>query len=196
MEFIKKEPLIILIAGRAGSGKSTLAELLKKEYELKNKKVVISPYTKYLKNYIEEITRQKINEGNKPRDLLQQISSKIIKGNLKKKNFFIDRQIEDIEIYSYFVDVILIPDTRFPNEIKLIREKFKNVISIGIIRKDYISILTKEQIEDESETALDDYKDYDFEIENTEGTDLKEAAKKLVFFIDERRYKNEYNNSN
>ena len=45
MEFIKKEPLIILIAGTAGSGKSTLCEYLKKEYEKINKKVIISPYT-------------------------------------------------------------------------------------------------------------------------------------------------------
>ena len=191
MEFIKKEPLIILIAGRARSGKSVLAEYLKKECENQNKKVIISPYTKYLKHYIEEITNQKINEENKPRDLLQQISSKIIKGNLGKQNFFIDRQIEDIEIYSYFTDVILIPDVRFPDEIKTIKEKFNNVVSIGVIRKNYISTLTKEQLEDITETALNDYHDYDFEIENTEKTNLKDLAKELNNKINERRKNNE-----
>lgn len=187
MDFIKKEPLIILLAGRAGSGKSTLAKYLKKEYESQQKKVIISPYTKYLKNYIEEITNKKIDEFNKPRDLLQQISSKIIKEQLGKKNFFIDRQIEDIEIYSYFADVILIPDVRFPNEIKEIKEKFNNVISIGIIRKDYISTLSLEQQKDITETALNDFHEYDFEIENTTQTDLQKVAKELEKKIKERR---------
>lgn len=191
MNFTKKEPLIILIAGRARSGKSSIAKHLKIEYENQNKKVIISPYTKYLKHYIEEITNEKINDKNKPRDLLQQISSKIIKGELGQTNFFIDRQIEDIKIYSYFADVILIPDVRFPNEIQIIREKFKNVIAIGITRKNYISNLTEEQLNDITETALNNYHDYDFEIENTEKTNLKEIAQKLVFKINESRSENE-----
>ena len=186
MEFIKKEPLIILVAGTAGSGKSSLCEYLKKEYENINKKVIISPYTKYLKRYIEEITNEKIDESNKPRDLLQQISSKIIKQNLNKSDFFIDRQIEDIEIYSYFMDVILIPDVRFPQEIISIKEKFPNTISIGITRKDYISTLTKLQQQDITETSLNNYHEYDFEIENTKITNLEEVAKELVFKINRR----------
>lgn len=187
MEFVKKDPLIILIAGRARSGKSVFAEHLKTEYESQNKKVIISPYTKYLKHYIEEITNQKINDENKPRDLLQQISSKIIKGDLDRQNFFIDRQIEDIEIYSYFADVILIPDVRFPAEIEKIKEKFNNVVSIGITRKNYISNLTKEQLTDITETALNNYHEYDFEVENTSKTDLQEIARTISSKIAERR---------
>lgn len=187
MNFIKKEPLIILIAGRAGSGKSTLAEYLKLEYEKKDLSVIMSPYTKYLKKYIEEITNEKIDETNKPRDLLQQISSKIIKKDLNKPNFFIDRQIEDLEIYSYFKDIIIIPDVRFPNEIKAIKEKFTNTVSIGITRKDYISTLTKEQQLDITETSLNDYQEYDFKIENTNSTNLEDIAKELIQKINERR---------
>lgn len=187
MEFKSKNPLIILIAGKARSGKSTVARHLNEEYIMQNKRVVISPYTKYLKLYIEEITKEKIDDNNKPRDLLQQISSKVIKGELKKENFFLQRQIEDIEIYSYFMDVILIPDVRFPKEIEEIKNKFSNVISIGIIRKDLKSDLTDEQQQDITETALDSYHNYDFEIENNEQLDLKEIVKRLVKQIDERR---------
>ena len=187
MEFRKKEPLIILIAGRAESGKSTLAEYLKLEYQKNNMKVIVSPYTKYLKKYIEEITNEKISETNKPRDLLQQISSKIIKEDLNKPNFFIDRQIEDIEIYSYFKDIVLIPDVRFPNEIKAIKEKFTNTVSIGITRKDHISTLTQEQQQDTTEISLDNYQDYDYRIENTKETNLEIVAKELVLKINERR---------
>lgn len=186
MEFIKKNPLIILIAGYSGSGKSTLCEYLKKEFEKINKKVIISPYTKYLKKYIEEITNEKIDEANKPRDLLQQISSKIIKEDLRLSNFFIDRQIEDIKIYSYFMDVILIPDVRFPKEIISLKEKFLNTISIGITMKNYISTLTIEQQQDVTETSLSNYHDYDFEVINTKNTNLEEIAYELVLKINER----------
>lgn len=196
MDFIKKQPLIILIAGQAESGKSTLAKWLKIEYEKQNEKVIISPYTKYLKNYIENITNKKITEENKPRDLLQKISSEIIKEKLGKTNFFINRQIEDIEIYSYFVENIIVPDVRFPDEIDIIKDKFKNVVSIGITRKNYISNLTSEQLEDITETALRNYHNYDFEIENTNETNLQQIAKELILKINERRYKNEYSNSN
>ena len=185
MEFTKKDPLIILIAGKAGSGKTTLSNTFKKLFENDGKKVIISPYTKYLKKYIEEITNEKINETNKPRDLLQQISSKIIKGDLNKVNFFIDRQIEDIEIYSYFTDIILIPDVRFPKEIEIIKEKFNKVVSIKVNRKDYISILTKEQLIDETETALDNYHNFNFEITNDKNTDLEMKAKKIIEKINE-----------
>lgn len=186
MKFIKKEPLIILIAGRAKSGKTTLAKYLQQEYIRQNKKVIISPYTKYLKTYIEEITNTKITDDNKPRDLLQQISSKLIKGELHNTNFFIKRQIEDIEIYSYFADIILIPDVRFPNEIQTLKETFKSVISIGITRQDYISPLTKQQLRDITETALDNYSDYDFLVENTKTTNLEVVAKKIIYQVAER----------
>lgn len=184
MEFNRKEPMIILIAGRAHSGKTSLAKCLERESKRLGKKVVVSPYTKYLKMYIEEITGQKIDDNNKPRDLLQQISSKVIKGALGKENFFIDRQIEDIEFYSYFFDIILIPDVRFPSEIIAIKENFDNVISIGINRKDYTSKLTKEQQEDVTETSLNYYHDYDYEVVNSKNTDLSKIALEICYMIE------------
>lgn len=191
MEFQKKIPLIILIGGRAGSGKGTLNKYLQEKFEQQNKKVINSPYTKYLKHYIEQITGEKINEENKPRDLLQQISSEIIKGELKNDDFFIKRQIEDIEIYSYFADVILISDVRFPEEIQSIKQRFNNVISIGVIRQNYISDLTNEQQRDITETALDSYHDYDFEVNNNNKVDLEIVAEIIIKKIKERRSGNE-----
>ena len=191
MEFKRKKPIIILIGGRARSGKSTLSNFIEEEYKKQNKKVIISPYTKALKNYIEIITEEKITEDNKPRELLQQISSKIIKGELGYKDFFIKRQIEDIEVYSYFADVILVPDVRFPEEFRRIKEYFPNVISIGIDRTNYISELTEEQKNDITEISLDNYHDYDFEIKNNEKNDLIIAAKNIISIINERWDENE-----
>ena len=168
MQFIKKDPIIFLVAGRARSGKGTIAKYLENYYQDLNKKVIISPYTKYLKKYIEDITDEKIDDDNKPRELLQKISSDLIKKELNKHNFFIDRQLEDLEIYSYFADIIIIPDVRFEKEIEVIKERYNKVISIGVIRPNYQSDLTKEQLNDITETSLDNYKRYDYVITNDE----------------------------
>lgn len=190
MEFVRKNPIIILIAGKARSGKSSVSKYLEQEFLKDGNKVVVSPYTKYLKRYIEEITGSYIDDDNKPRDLLQQLSSKLIKKELGNYKFFLRRQIEDIDFYSYFMDVIIIPDVRFPEEIEVIREKFSNVVAIGVERKDYISILTKEQQEDITETSLDDYHGYDYKIENTNELDLEKKV--IDIFCDIKESGEEY----
>lgn len=185
MEFFKREPIIFLIAGKARSGKSTVSELIKSEYI--NKKVIISPLTKYLKKYIEEIIGDKIDEDNKPRELLQKISSDVIKEKLGMNNFFIDRAIEDLKIYSYFFDIIIIPDVRFESEINEIKKEFKNVISIGVVREDYISDLTVEEQNDITEVSLDNYNKYDYKIINKKDTELSLEVVNILKNV-ERRY--------
>ena len=187
MEFVKKDPMIILIAGKARSGKNTVAKYFQQEFFKEGKRVVVSPYTKYLKRYIEEITGVSMDDENKPRDLLQQLSSKLIKGELNNSEFFLRRQIEDIRFYSYFMDVIIVPDVRFPEEIEEIRKNFSNVVAIGVERKDYISILTKEQQEDVTEISLDDYQEYDYKIENINELDLKQKTVEILNKIKEGR---------
>lgn len=183
MQFIKKDPIIFLVAGRARSGKGTIAKYLENYYQDLNKKVIISPYTKYLKKYIEDITGDKIDDNNKPRELLQKISSDLIKKELNKHNFFIDRQLEDLEIYSYFADIIIIPDVRFEKEIEVIKEKYSKVISIGVTRPNYQSDLTKEQLNDITETSLDNYKKYDYVITNDES--VKKLHTNLLKILEE-----------
>lgn len=191
MEWNRKDPLIILIAGKARSGKGTIARYLKESLEALDKKVVISPYTKYLKQYIEDITGEVITEDHKPREMLQKLSSELIKKELGKEDFFIQRQIEDLLVYSYFMDVVIIPDVRFPKEIEVVRKYFSNVVSIGVIRKGFISDLTEEQKQDVTEIALDGYKDYDYRIINTNYKKLGEDTLKVSQDIQERRYRYE-----
>jgi len=168
MLFTKKEPIIFLIAGRARSGKTTIGKIIEEYYIKQDKKVINSPYTKYLKQYIKEIFNEEITEDKKPRDLLQKISSELIKKELNKPNFFIDRQLEDLEIYAYFTDVIIISDVRFKEEIDVVKEKFKKAISIGVIRPNYKSDLTEEQLNDVTEVSLDNYDKFDYKITNNE----------------------------
>ena len=186
MEFTKKDPIIILIGGKARSGKSTLAHYMEEKYKEMGMSVVISPYTKYLKDYIEEITEEKYTDQDKPRELLQTISRELIKKKLGNEDFFINRQIEDIDFYSYFKDIIIIPDVRFPREFDIIKDKYKNVITILVTRNDFLSDLTEEQAKDISEISLDDYKECDYVVINTVDTNLKDEALKIIKELEEK----------
>lgn len=188
MNFKLRDPIIFCICGKAQSGKGLVAKYIEKEYKKNNYKVIISPYTKYLKQYISEITGKKIDDNNKPRDLLQQISSILIKGQLKNENFFINRQIEDLDFYSYFFDIIIIPDVRFPKEIEKLKERYKNVISIGIKRINYESCLTPIQKKDITEISLDNYKDYDYTLFNKDIERLYKDTFKIINKL-RKRYK-------
>ena len=187
MEYIKKEPIIILLCGKARSGKSTIANRMKEELEGDGSKVVISPYTKYLKMIIENVTDEKIDDDNKPRDLLQKISSDLIKGELGYKDFFINRQIEDLNIYSYFADYIIIPDVRFPREILEVKNNFERVISVLVTRDGDYSDLTLEQRKDITEVALDNYDEYDIRIDNSDIEKLDSNVIKVIDLVKERR---------
>mgnify|MGYP003521974688 CR=1 FL=1 len=96
----------------------------------------------------------------------------VIKKELGMTNFFIDRLIEDINIYSYFFDCIIITDVRFKEEIDAVKSNFKNVVSIGVVRNDIESDLTEEQKQDVTEVSLDDYNDYDYKIINDSEEEL------------------------
>ena len=180
MKFENKNPRIILIGGKARSGKSTLANNIGNILSKNGSKVIYSQYTKYLKQYIEEITGESISETNKPRELLQKLSSDLIKDKLGKTNFFIDRQLEDIAIYSYFADYIIISDVRFPKEIDIVKEKFNNVISIGVKRYNYDTDLSIAQQNDVTEISLDDYDKFDYVVDNYDDTNLYDKAIEII----------------
>lgn len=180
----KKNVLIFCVCGKAGSGKSLLANYLYEEYKKNGHDVIISPYTKYLKKYISEVLGKEINDNFKPRTFLQEFSSDLIKDKLGYKDFFIVRQLEDISIYKYFFDVIIIPDVRFPDEIECLKKRNYNVVSIGMIRSGFDNNLSYAEKNDITEIALDDYKDYDFIVNNNEDVDLKNEVCKIIRKVD------------
>ena len=49
MNYINRNPLIICICGKAGSGKSTVGDYFFNLFNEYGSKVIVSPYTKYLK---------------------------------------------------------------------------------------------------------------------------------------------------
>lgn len=180
MEEIKnRNPKIYLLSGKARHGKDTTASFLKEFYEKDNKKVIYSRAGKYIKFYVKEMTNWDGSEESKPRELLQTLGTDVIRNKLNKAEMLIERQLDDIEIYSYFYDAIIVPDIRLPREIDSVKEKFDNVITIKINRTNFETDLTGNQKSHITETAMDNYNDFDYILTNDTLDKLKEDVYKI-----------------
>lgn len=174
------KPKIYLFSAKANHGKDSACDYIKKLLENDNKKVVHTLYAKYIKQYAKDYFGWDGREETKPRELLQFMGTDIIRERLKKPNFHVDRICDDIEILSDYFDAFLISDVRFPNEIEIPKSKFgDSVVSVRIIRTNFTSPLTLEQQQHKSETALDEYTDFDYVIEASNLDELYSQIDKI-----------------
>lgn len=176
MEFNKRQVKVFILSGKSGSGKSYIANRLKEK--LPNS-IVIS-YASYLKEYVKNITDWNGNEESKEevRTLLQQLGVELIKNKIDNK-LLINRILQDIEVYSYFFDYIIISDARFIEEIECIKDKYNSIV-INVVGKE--NNLTNEEKKHSTEVSLDNYDNYDYIIDNRNGnieSDIENIIKKV-----------------
>jgi len=182
---------IISISGKIGSGKDTIADII----------MQYTPYHRWqvkkfagkLKDIAEILTGvPKINFedqefkqqdmgpewGMTYRDLLQKLGTEAMRNGLHKNVWvnalFADYQfnIDEDEQVAYWI----ITDSRFPNELAAVKEH--NGIAIKVIRDSGNTIGTTHT----SETALDDYTDWDYVINNN-GT-LEELKTQVLSILE------------
>ena len=139
-------------------------------------KTIILSYASYLKMYAKEILGWDGNDP-KPREFLQELGVELIKNQIDDK-FLINRIKEDIKVYSYFYDVIVISDARFPDEIESIKDSFDNVTVIHLSERD--NKLTDNEKKHATEIGLDNYHNYDYEICEDNLDSLKEVVERIV----------------
>lgn len=173
---------IFIVGGKSGSGKGEVAKMIEEFYIYKLKKCVITEFSKYLKLFAKEMTDWDGVSSNKPRDFLQEFGSKI---RTYDKYFFTKRMIEDINVYSNEIDVVIIADARMPEEIEEIKENFDDVTSILVINQFGMSKLTVKQQAHITETALDDYDEFDYIIANDDIKVTKDKVFKILEGIEE-----------
>ena len=178
---------IYVISGKARHGKDTVALDIKEIYGENGLKVIKLAYGSYIKEYAKRISNWNGDEETKPRELLQELGTDIIRKKIDN-DFFVRRICEDIEVYSYYFDIIIISDARFPNEMDWPKKKFDNVVNIRVIRDDYDSVLSEKEQKHLTETALDEYNSYDYVIHN-DGT-LEDLKKKVSDVV--RKVEHEY----
>ena len=158
---------VILLIGKAGVGKDESYKCIKELYPTAERYA----FADRLKNFAYEMgwDGRKDERGRK---LLQGIGQTV---RAYKEGFWALKVAKAIE--NDMPDIAVITDCRFPNEIQIIKDYFRGVTTIRIIRD--IS-----EMSDISEHALDDYTP-DFEVVNN-GTiiDLKDSLKDVL----ERRF--------
>ena len=133
---------IYIIAGKARHGKDTTAEFIHKIYD--DKKCINLSYGSYIKEYAKKISDWDGSEETKPRELLQQLGTDIIRNKIDE-NFFIKRLCDDLKVYSYFFDVIVITDARVEEEKVNLKRCFNSVISINVERPGYVNELNENE---------------------------------------------------
>lgn len=169
---------LYVLAGKARQGKDTVAGIMENLYKEKGKKVIRLSYGTWPKQYGKILSDWDGKDETKPRTLLQEIAVESRKVN---PGYIIRRMEEDINILNDYFDIIIISDSRMPEELAMPKEKFKESVSIKVIRPNFITPLKSHEKTSITETSLDNYEDYDYIIEN-EGTleDLKIKVEELI----------------
>lgn len=180
MEIRETKPYTFIICGKARNGKDTIGGFIKEYYENHNKKTINLQYSSYIKEYAKVISNWDGSEETKPRSLLQQLGTEIIRKKIDY-NFFVDRIIGDIKVYSFFFDAIIITDARAKVEVDKPKQELSKIIAIHVVRPNFDNGLTEEQKRHFTEVDLDDYSKYDYEIVNDSTLDdLKEKVFKIL----------------
>jgi len=178
--------MIYMIAGKGRSGKNTFGTYLKDELEKRGRKVCTIEIMRTLKGYCRDYFGWDGSDETKPRDLLQRFGTEIIREKMDMPLFHINRLMEDIKVLSYFFDDFIVPDVRFPLELEEVKKIYR-AVSIHITREDIklTSELSLEQQKHITETALDNFDDYDYKIINKTLDLLKKDAEHIVREVEE-----------
>lgn len=146
---------IILISGKARHGKDSAANIMKKKLENQGNKVLTAHYGDLVKYTCKTFFDWNGEKDEKGRTLLQEVGTDKVR--TKYPNFWVNFIRGILSIFETEWDYVLIPDTRFPNEIELMKNSFDDVTDVCVIRTNFISPLSDEQRNHKSEIALDEH---------------------------------------
>ena len=172
---------IIFIGGKANSGKDTAAEYIDEYYRSRGLDVVNIQISYYMKMYAKEIAKWDGDNETKPRQLLQDLGTELIRKQIDEY-FFIKRIIQDINVYSRYFDIITISDGRLPEEFAAVKLAYPETVTVHVTRPGYSSKLSKDQKAHVTETLVDEI-EYDLELVN-DGT-LEEFQTKCIDLVRE-----------
>ena len=175
---------VILIGGKAQHGKDTFASYLKEGWEAEGKKVLIIHFADYLKFLCKQYFGWDGSKSEEGRRILQYVGTDLIRN--RNPNFWLDTIVELIRVIQDDYDYILIPDTRFKNELSFKRGRnYWPVYSIRMERLNFESPLTSEQQRHASETDLDDNSIWRNHVKASSLEELQDNAKLYIKLMNE-----------
>lgn len=170
---------IYLICGKARTGKNTIAKMIKEK--LSNHKVCEIQIMRTLKGYLKDYFGWDGRDETKPRTLLQQMGTELIRQEMNMPNFHIDRLTDDIKVLSNYFDTFIVDDIRLKEEIKEIKNRFNNVVVIYVNKENNENYnLTESEKNHITENDLLDFDSYDYKIENDNINNLEETIDNII----------------
>lgn len=165
---------VICISGKAQHGKDTTAGFLNERLEDQGYDVLVTHYGDLVKYICKTFFGWNGEKDEYGRGLLQYVGTDMIRQH--EPDFWVRFVAQILCFFREEWDYVLIPDSRFPNEIDYLRSAGMDVTHLRVIREHFQSPLTPEQQRHPSETALDNVTP-DFYIHNN-GTldDLKSVV--------------------
>jgi hypothetical protein len=171
---------VILFSGKATEGKDASANILKELLEQDGEKVLIVHYADLLKYICKTFFEWDGKKDDIGRNLLQKTGTDVIRK--KMPNFWVQFVADILLMFPDDWNYCLIPDCRFPNEIKFMNNLL-DTTAVRVTRLNYKSPLTEEQKNHISETALDNYQ-FDYYLDSESGLDkLRVEVEKMYEYI-------------
>ena len=169
-------PKIITISGKARHGKDTFASFLEESLNAYGRKTYIYHYADPVKMCATNYFGWNGEKDEYGRSLLQNIGTD--RARAHDENTWVNIAKAIIENVFYDAEYIIIPDTRFPNEI----ECWDNPLTLKVARKNYENDLNESQRAHASETALDNYV-FNIEVYATTLIELMNSAEVIRDYI-------------
>lgn len=149
---LKQNTKVVCISGQARAGKDTFAEMVKQNLEeVWNRKVLTIHNADLLKHMCKTLFNWDGNKDESGRHILQYVGTDVVRK--QRPDFWVSFIIDVLNLFPDHWDYVLIPDTRFPNEISELKKAGFDVTHIHITRNTE-NDLTDEQRNHPSETAM------------------------------------------
>ena len=188
---------IVLISGKKQAGKNTVAEILKKELSLKGCNVIEMAFADPLKKMAQEVFRltprqiwngaekEKLDKrwGMTPREIMQKLGTEVgrsIHSDVWVLNLCYRVKEANFEKNCPNQTVVLVTDTRFPNEVEIPKKILSEIATIRVNRPGMPATAFDSH---PSETSLDNYNDWDYFVNNF-GT-LEDLRKQCLSIVEE-----------
>jgi len=172
---------VICISGKAQHGKDTSAGFLKEALEADGYSVLIAHYGDLVKYICKSFFNWNGEKDEYGRSLLQRVGTDIIRN--QRPDYWVSFIADILMFFNGEWDYVLIPDSRFPNEVDYLKDKGFDVTHIRVRRENFVSPLTEEQQRHPSETALDNVQADHYITNNGTLSDLRNALEDWVFEV-------------
>ena len=159
---MNKNLKIFAVSGKAQHGKDTFAKVLYDDLTNRGYRVLLTHYADLLKYICKTFFNWDGNKDERGRHILQYVGTEVVRNN--RPDYWVEFILDILQLFGENWDYVIIPDTRFPNEIDMLKEHYDKVEHIRVVRPNFTSTLTYEQLNHPSEVALDSVTpDYIFE---------------------------------